>query len=192
MGRWTQRLKERNDEIVAGLTPEKILNKELSELTRLGIELQIFSEVLGCDVYFCINEIANQIKKYDPDAIAYTTNELSKLCVLKPNPHELKRIHDAKLVFPGSTISNTINRETLISETFENLNQYYLPGLYDYLKIHDKEIYEKLQKIERMIEISYLIKSTSVLNRKLKEYRDLMVRAIKEFKLSQGSFSHTK
>jgi len=78
---------------------------KLSELKDRDMAIQIYSEVLCCNLWLCSNtEMATQMKRDDPQATTYTVGELREIINLKPNPEELKALHDAKYVFPNSQI----------------------------------------------------------------------------------------
>jgi len=78
---------------------------ELSEFKRRSIGVQIFSEVLNENVWFCSDKkIADQIQKDDPGAVCYRADELSKLIDLDPSKEFLNKVHNAKSVFKNSTL----------------------------------------------------------------------------------------
>jgi len=84
---------------------EQITSMKLTELAKRDIAIQIFSEILDCEIWLCSNEAMEiQIKKDDPAAITYTIDEIMNLIKLNPDPEELKRIHNAKEVFVDSKI----------------------------------------------------------------------------------------
>lgn len=107
MGRWIERLNttlvEFEDAIVfnSNMVPEI----SLTEFARCNIALKIYSSVLNCHVWFCSDEeIANQVRRDGPESSTYTVDEIMNLIKLKPNPDELRRIHNAKEVFVDSKI----------------------------------------------------------------------------------------
>ncbi len=78
---------------------------KLSELKDRDMAIQIYSEVLCCNLWLCSNNgMAAKIRGDDPEAVTYTVGELREIINLKPNPEDLKAIHNAKLVFPNSKI----------------------------------------------------------------------------------------
>jgi hypothetical protein len=98
--KWEKHLVELETQLI-----EEILGIKLSEFTTRHLGLQIYSEVLGLEIWFCSNEtIASQIKHDDPEAVTYTVDEMRELIRLQPTPEELKRLHDARSVFDGSRI----------------------------------------------------------------------------------------
>ncbi|HEX3037279.1 MAG TPA: hypothetical protein VHT73_19515 [Thermodesulfobacteriota bacterium] len=108
MGRWTQQLKEKKQQPEPTFTLENITNVRLSELAKLDIALQIYSDVLGCEIWLCYNEaMATQVRKDDPGAVIYTIAEVKRLIFLNPDPDDIRRIHATKALFPGSKIINS-------------------------------------------------------------------------------------
>ncbi len=78
---------------------------KLSEFENRHIALPYDSRVLGEYVWFCSDDdIAAQIRTDEPAAVTYTVCELREIINLKPNPEDLKAIHNAKSVFPNSHI----------------------------------------------------------------------------------------
>ena len=86
------------------------LNKEierlkLSEFEQRDIAVEIHSEVLGCTLWLCSSDtMVTQIKEDAPGAVCYTVGELRHLLSLNPSPESLKKIHEAKAIYPGSTV----------------------------------------------------------------------------------------
>lgn len=94
---------EKQARSATGIDP--VLLMRLSELAKREMAIRIRSEVLGCDVWLCSNaRIALQVRGDDPDAITYTVAEMRQLIKLNPSPEDLKNMHNAKAVFPGSRI----------------------------------------------------------------------------------------
>ncbi len=86
---------------------------KLSELKDRDMAIQIYSEVLCCNLWLCSNdEIANQLKKDAPEQVRYTIKEIKSLLSLNPSPDSLKKIHEAKTSFPGSTIRDSVTKKT--------------------------------------------------------------------------------
>ena len=78
---------------------------KLSEFTKRNMALLVDSRVLGEHVWFCSGEeMVAQIRQDEPEAVTYTVGELREIINLKPNPEDLKAIHNAKSVFPNSHI----------------------------------------------------------------------------------------
>jgi hypothetical protein len=85
----------------------------LSELAKRNIALKIYSEVLGSEIWLCSSEeMAAQLRQDDPEAVTYTVDELRKLYKLQPFPEDLRGIHNAKTIFPGSKIIDSRLKET--------------------------------------------------------------------------------
>ncbi len=85
--------------------PDQILLLRLSELAKREMAVKVYSEILGCEVWLCGSaRIALQIREDDPEAITYTVREMRELIKLNPSPEDLKNMHNAKTVFPGSRI----------------------------------------------------------------------------------------
>lgn len=84
---------------------------KLSEFARRDMAVEIYSEVLGCNLWLCSNdEMAAQIKEDVPRAVCYTCEELRQLVSLNPDPESLKKIHDAKAFMPNSKIKKSTKR----------------------------------------------------------------------------------
>lgn len=101
---------------------EQISQMLLEQFAKRNMALEIYSEILGCELWLCSNEkMANQIKNDDPNAIIYTVDEIMNLIKLKPNPEELRRIHDVKEGFKNSKIieSNSTGKEGNEHKRFE-------------------------------------------------------------------------
>jgi len=84
---------------------EEISQYTLVELSKRDLAIQVFSEILDCEIWLCSNEeMAKKVKTDDPEAVTYTVNELRHLLTLKVSPEEIKRIHDVKEIFDDSKI----------------------------------------------------------------------------------------
>ena len=83
----------------------------LSEFEKREIAVEIYSELLKCNIWLCSDEdMADQIKMDSPGAVCYTTHELRDIIKLNPSPESLKKINEAKGTFPGSSIISTENK----------------------------------------------------------------------------------
>jgi len=83
---------------------------KLSELKDRVMAIQIYSDVLCSEIWFCNDEeCANQIKQDVPDSICYTFDELLKIIELNPDSEALRTINTAKSVFQGSYIIKVSN-----------------------------------------------------------------------------------
>lgn|GEM_PF-1784961 len=110
LGRDTSRLEEKVKTLQMRRN-KKVEQLRLSEFERRDLAVEIYSEVLGCTVWLCSNkEMASQVKRDDPEA-CYTTHELRELVKLNLHSEDLKKIHDAKRVFPGSSLKAAIPYE---------------------------------------------------------------------------------
>jgi hypothetical protein len=91
------------------LTVESIPGITLAEFARRDIAVEIYSEFLQCDIWLCSNdEIASQLKKDASEQVCYTLDEIRSLSTLNPSPESLKKIHEAKIVFPNSKLKEII------------------------------------------------------------------------------------
>lgn len=81
---------------------------DLSEFKRRSIAVEIYSEILNENIWFCSNEeMADQIQHDDQEAVCYTADELIKLIELNPSKEFLKKIHNTKTIFKNSKILKT-------------------------------------------------------------------------------------
>lgn len=84
---------------------ETITNITLAEFSRRNISIEIFSEVLQCTLWLCSDEeMKAQVMRDAPGQVCYTALELRSLLKLNPSPEDLKKIREAKEVFPNSKI----------------------------------------------------------------------------------------
>lgn len=96
-----------------GFNIEGISKMTLLELSRRNMAIEIYSEILNCDIWLCSNdEMAEKVKKDDADAICYTVREVMYLLKLKVSPKELQRIHHAKVVFKYSIVADSKPKKT--------------------------------------------------------------------------------
>ena len=124
MSYWVNKLDElieeqKNTEVP--LTVESIPNITLNEFARREIAVEIFSEYLDCTLWLCSNnEMANQLRRDDPDKTCYTLEEIKHLLDINPSIESLKQIHEAKTIFPGTKIKdsniNQVNEATVESD----------------------------------------------------------------------------
>jgi len=112
MSYWIDRVDEILDQQKKEETPltvESIPGITLAEFARRDIAVEIYSEFLQCDIWLCSNdEIASQLKKDASEQACYTLKELRHLLTLNPSPESLKKIHEAKIVFPNSKLKEII------------------------------------------------------------------------------------
>ncbi len=108
MSYWLDRLEEiieQQNKEETPLTVECIQGITLTEFARRDIAVEIYSEFLGSTLWLCSNnEMAAQIRRDDPGKTCYTLKELRRLLTLNPSPESLKKIHEVKTIFPGSTV----------------------------------------------------------------------------------------
>lgn len=94
---------EKQAQSITGIDPGWLMR--LSELAKREMAVKVHSDILQCDVWLCSNKtIAQKVVADDPEAITYTVAEMRQLIKLAPSTEDIKRIHDAKAVFPGSTV----------------------------------------------------------------------------------------
>jgi len=94
------------------ITLETINGIKISEFKMRNLAVEIYSEILNENIWFCSNtDMAKQIKGDDPTAICYTADELQKIIELNPSEGFLKKIHDTKTVFENSKIIKTIDKK---------------------------------------------------------------------------------
>jgi hypothetical protein len=104
---WNTILKKREASYHPGHSSENDdhASLELSEFAKRNMGIEIYSEILGCNVWLCSNEeMASQLRQDDPEAITYTVKELIELIKLQPDSDEIIRINHAKKVFANSRI----------------------------------------------------------------------------------------
>lgn len=84
---------------------DHLLGLKLSEFSKRDLAIEVYSNFLSCKIWLCSNEeMATQIKKDDPETVCYTIDELRELIRLNPTPEDIKRVHEAKTMFSGSTV----------------------------------------------------------------------------------------
>jgi len=112
MSYWLDRLDEiieQQEKEETPLTVESIPGITLAEFARRTIAVEIYSDFLQCNLWLCSNnEMAAQIRRDAPEQICYTLDEIRSLLTLNPSPESLKKIHEAKLVFPNSNLKEII------------------------------------------------------------------------------------
>ena len=112
MGYWLNKLDsitEQKKGVDNQLTLEEIPGITLSEFARRDMAVEIFSEFLQCNIWLCSNDgMAAQIMKDAPGSFCYTVDELRHLISLDPGPESLRKIHEAKIMNPGSIIKKSV------------------------------------------------------------------------------------
>jgi len=104
LDRFDEIIEQQNKEATP-LTVECIPGITLTEFARRDIAVEIYSDILGCNLWLCSNnEMVTQIRRDDPEKICYTLKELQHLLTLNPSPKSLKTIHEVKTIYPGSTV----------------------------------------------------------------------------------------
>ena len=97
------------------LTPNEIATMDLSEFAERGIAIEIYSEVLGGNIWFCPDDgMAKEIKKEIPGAICYTVDELKHLLNLNPTPEDIKKLNLVKEEFSNNKIIGSNQNEKRI------------------------------------------------------------------------------
>ena len=92
------------------ITPQLIDLKSIPDLpitkfSKMDIAVEIHSEILNENIWFCSNtDMAKQIKEDDPEAVCYTADELQKLIELNPSKDFLKKVHSTKTIFENSKL----------------------------------------------------------------------------------------
>jgi hypothetical protein len=90
---------------------EQIPNMTLSEFSKRSMAIEIYSEILQRNIWFCSNdEMVRQIKTDVPDAICFTSDELKHLLNLNPSPEDIKRINLIKGESDTSRVINALVR----------------------------------------------------------------------------------
>jgi len=111
---WDTILKKQNHEFEPEITIINFPKILLSEFKKCNMAVEVYSEFLDENIWFCSNEkMASQIKQDDPEAIVYTASELyelyelQELSLLEPSNEMLKGINNVKSVFKDSKIIKT-------------------------------------------------------------------------------------
>lgn len=108
MSYWVEKFDEVAERLKQEETPatvEGISGTTLTEFARRDIAVEIYSEVLECNLWLCSNnKIAAQIRKDAPGQVCYTADELRHLLNLNPRPEDLIKVHNTKNIFDGTLI----------------------------------------------------------------------------------------
>ena len=80
-----------------------------------------------------------------------------------------------------------MTKDELLRNILEDLNEKYLPGLYEFLFKNRTELYKQLQSIENNIDNAYLDGTVEELKLALRDYWVFHVRVIQLFKISNKS-----
>jgi len=78
-------------------------------------------------------------------------------------------------------IAFKLNKETIIINLLEELNQYYPIGLYDWMYLNKKSEYQRLIEIENKIDNVLIYGTEEELKNTLREYWKLHKKNIKDF-----------
>lgn len=98
-------INQKKAEEAAIISLERIPGMTLAEFARRDLAVEIYSEVLESNIWLCSNnEIMAQIKDEAPGQVCYIVEELRHLIRLGPSPESLKKIHEAKAIYPNSFI----------------------------------------------------------------------------------------
>ena len=83
MSYWVEKLEkliDENKKQETELEVQDITDLPLSKFAGRNLAFEIYSNVLKCNVWFCSNkDMVKQLKKDNPEAICYTTEELRNL-----------------------------------------------------------------------------------------------------------------
>jgi len=105
---WNTILKKQDHEFEGRNKPlsvEDVCGFSIDEFKKRNIAVEIYSEILNENIWFCSNEgMVKQILEDDPTAICYTSDELQKLIKRDPSKDFLRKIHDTKAVFNYSKL----------------------------------------------------------------------------------------
>lgn len=94
------------------LTADRVAGMSLDEFASAGLIVTVNSRALGCQVLFVSDDVADE--RIDTRGLAvYRVHELRKLAIIKPEPRDLRNLHEVKAVFGGviEGIDN-VERET--------------------------------------------------------------------------------
>jgi len=81
------------------------VNLSYSEIKKRDIAYQIYSKYVDDKFWICSNDsMVEQIKKDDPESVAYLIDEIVRINKLKPDIKGLKSIHEAKKCFKDSIV----------------------------------------------------------------------------------------
>jgi len=84
---------------------DEVCGISIDEFRKRNIAVEIYSEILNENIWFCSNEgMADQIQNDDPGAVCYTADELIKLLDLNPTKDFLRKVQNTKSVFEDSRI----------------------------------------------------------------------------------------
>ena len=96
MSYWVEKLEkliDENKKQEPKLKVRDIPELPLSKFAGRNLAFEIYSNVLKCNVWFCSNkDMVKQLKKDNPEAICYTTEELRNLIDRKVTYEGLKQI----------------------------------------------------------------------------------------------------
>ena len=82
---------------------QSVENMTLKDFSRSGLAVKVDSSLLGETVLFVSDEtVAEKVK--EAGFTCYSARELAWLTRKQPAPDVLRKIHEVKTVFPGSTI----------------------------------------------------------------------------------------
>lgn len=77
----------------------------LLEFSKRNLAIPIYSELLNEEIWFCSSQyMLERIKKDNPKAVCYLSQELIEILKKKPSCEELMKIHLTKKVFDGKLI----------------------------------------------------------------------------------------
>lgn len=156
------------------LTGEYLPGIKLSEFERRDIAVEVFSEILQQTIWLCSDMgMVSQVKNDSPGAVCYTVDELRSLNKLNTSAKNLKRINEAKAVFPGSTVIKSDTRGEILDRALAELDKEIPVGLDRWLSENDRELATRFLEAEDRVNDIYKTSSVSELREALNEYREL-------------------
>jgi hypothetical protein len=177
MSNWVEKLEKLIEEQKKHETPldiEGLSRLSLAEFSRRDMAVEIYSEILGREVWLCSNaEMVLQIKDDLPGAICYTAKELREIVKLNPSPEDLKQINEAKTTFPASTVIKSETKEGLLDLALSEMDREFPADLYAWIDSNDKELSSRIASAENKINAIFRSGSAEELRAALKEYREL-------------------
>lgn len=126
--------------------------------------------------------MAKQIKKDDPAALTYTTQELQSLVKLNPSPNDLKRIHETKTIFPGSKVIGSETKGEILDRALVEIDREIPAGLDLCLSENAQGLTAQILEAEDRVNEVYKFGSVSELRTVLDEYKGLYRQARKRMK----------
>jgi len=167
----------------SSITFDGIPSMSLAEFNKRNLALEIYSDILDCNIWLCSNDsMVKQIQSDNPGSVCYTAQELKKLIELNPRLDDIKNVNAAKQVFPKSSINNTCSKEDLLDRVLSEMDDE-LPGdLYSWVAENNKELSGQISALEERITELYKSGSASDFKKALNEYKHLHNNALESLK----------